>query len=414
MASRLAVRVTKDAQRQIRGGHPWVYDSSITSEPDGVAGDLAVVFDDSRKFVAIGLYDPASPIRIKVLHHGKPRQVDDAFWRERLTAALERRRELVGSEHTTGYRWVHGENDGMPGFIADRFGDVIVVKLYSAAWFPHLDTIVSLIDELAAPTSIVLRLSRNLQRTDDTNPDGIGLADGDLLHGEPITAPVTFLEHDLTFEADVIRGQKTGFFLDQRDNRARVRAMSAGARVLDVFSSSGGFSVNAAAGGATSVHSIDISAGAIAAAQRNMTLNRGLPAVAACLHDVTVADAMDTMQRMVDRSRQFDLVVVDPPSFASRQDQVDGALRAYGKLAGLAVRLVRPGGHLLQASCSSRVDEERFVATVRRAAHEQRRPLEHERIHGHAIDHPIGFREGAYLNAIVAEVGVEATVDGAV
>src|SRR6478752_6139107 len=142
MASRLAVRVTKDAQRQIRGGHPWIYDSSITSEPDGSVGDLAVIFDEHRKFVAIGLYDPTSPIRIKVLHHGKPRQIDDDFWRERLSTALERRSELA--PHTTGYRWVHGENDGMPGFIADRFDDVVVLKLYSAAWFPYLDSIVSL------------------------------------------------------------------------------------------------------------------------------------------------------------------------------------------------------------------------------------------------------------------------------
>jgi 23S rRNA (cytosine1962-C5)-methyltransferase len=401
MGSRLAVRVTKDALRQIRGGHPWVYDSSITSEPDGAAGDLAVVFDEHRKFAAIGLYDPGSPIRIKVLHRGRPTPIDETFWRDRLVTALERRGDLVDSRDTTGYRWINGENDGMPGCIVDRFADVVVMKLYSAAWVPHLPTILELIERLAAPRSVVLRWSRNLQRD-----PSVGAHDGEVVAGEPIEGPVPFLEHGLTFEADVIRGQKTGFFLDQRDNRARVRSMAAGARVLDVFSASGGFSVSAAAGGARSVHSVDISPGAIEAARRNMALNAHLPEVKACQHDTTVGDAVATMQRMVDRRRTFDVVVVDPPSFASRQDQVDGALRAYGRLAGLAVRLVRPGGHLLQASCSSRVDEQRFVATVRKSAHQQHRPLLHERTYGHAVDHPIGFREGAYLKALTAEVGV--------
>ena len=135
----MAVRVTRDAQRQIRAGHPWVFDRAITSvSHDGTAGDLAVVFDADRAFVAIGLYDPDSPIRVRVLHHGRPTPIDAAFWAQRLGTALAHRRPLEESGDTTGYRVVHGENDGLPGLVIDRYDDTYVAKIYTAAWLPHL------------------------------------------------------------------------------------------------------------------------------------------------------------------------------------------------------------------------------------------------------------------------------------
>ncbi|CAB5064372.1 MAG: methyltransferase [Actinobacteria bacterium] len=403
---RLAVRVTKDAARQIRGGHPWVFNNSITSlKPGGKAGDLAVIFDERREFMAIGLYDPDSAISIKILHHGKPVQIDSSFWTQRLTAAQELRLGAFDPTHTTGYRCVHGENDSLPGLVLDRYADTYVLKLYSAAWFPHLEQILSSIAEVFDPTAVVLRLARGLQ-----NPGqqflfrGAALRDGVALFGELPEQAVAFIENDLRFEADVIHGQKTGFFLDQRDNRARVRSLAQGSRVLDVYCCTGGFSVNAAAGAAALVHSVDISAAAIDSAKRNMARNAGRAAVRACTHQVSVGDAMTVMSQMIEAGRLFDMVIVDPPSFASKQDQIDGALRAYGKLTELAVRLLNSGGMLVQASCSARVTSEQFMEAVGDAAYRSGVQLDGISHTTHAIDHPDTFPQGAYLKAIFARV----------
>jgi 23S rRNA (cytosine1962-C5)-methyltransferase len=216
---------------------------------------------------------------------------------------------------------------------------------------------------------------------------------------------VRFQEHGLTFEADVVRGQKTGHFLDQRDNRGRVRDLSRGARVLDVFSCTGGFSVHAAAGGATAVHSIDTSPFAITAAKRNMALNADDRDVRACSHEVTTGDAFAVMEQLTRDRRRFDLVVIDPPSFAQNAASVDRAITAYARLTTLGLALVERGGVLFQASCSSRVGEADFVRTVHRAAAVAGYDLDEIARTGHPLDHPVHvdtFPEGRYLKAIVA------------
>lgn len=399
VVSRLAVRVTRDAARQIQGGHPWIFDRSIVSvRPGGSAGDLAVVFDDQRRFMAIGLYDPASPIRIKVLHAGSPTPVDDSFWLGRLGDASALRSGLRADASTTAFRWVHGENDRLPGLVLDRYDDTTVLKAYSAAWAPHLDAVVAAAQQVMPSERVVMRLARNVAREVGGTEAATALV-GDLPPG-----PVGFVENGLRFEADLVRGQKTGHFLDQRDNRLRVRALSARTRVLDVYSCTGGFSVNAAAGGAVSVHSVDASPGAIATARSNMALNQALATVRSCRHDQTVGDAMRTMQAMAARGQRFDLVVVDPPSFASRKDQVGAALRAYGRLTDLALDLLEPGGTLVQASCSARVTAHEFFDVVETTARRRGVMLVQETRTAHAVDHPVGFPEGAYLKSVFATV----------
>ncbi|HTO00404.1 MAG TPA: class I SAM-dependent rRNA methyltransferase [Microthrixaceae bacterium] len=407
---RLAVRVTKDAVRQIKGGHPWVFDKSVTSvKPEGVAGDLAVVFDDRRQFIAVGLYDPDSPIRIKILHHGKPKTIDAEFWHERLSAARDIRLAAFDTSRTNGYREVHGENDGLPSLILDRYDDVHVLKLYSEAWLPHLDGLIPAIETVFEPRSLVLRLSRGMKQSarhagPNSRKPVTAAGDGSTLIGDVPDGLVRFVENGLRFEADVIRGQKTGHFLDQRDNRARVRRLAQGLKVLDVYSCSGGFSVNAAAGAARLVHSVDISEAAIASAKRNMSLNASRPAVRACSHQVAVGDAMTVMSQMIDAGRTFDMVVVDPPSFASKQSQVEGALRAYGRLTELACRLLEPGGRLVQASCSARVTADEFHVGVVESAYRAGFVLADISETGHGVDHPIGFAQGGYLKATFATV----------
>lgn len=399
-AKRLAVRVTPDALRHIRSGHPWVYDHSVVSTSHtGAMGDLAVVFDSERKFAAIGLWDPSSPIRLKVLHHGRPVTIDRAFWTARLAAALAVREPLTARADTDGYRVVNGENDGMPGLVLDRYDRTLVLKLYTAAWVPHLADALAAVDELLHPEAVVLRLARNIPA------DALhGLEEGDALLGVPPTDPVLFRECGLTFEADVVHGQKTGHFLDQRDNRMLVGREAEGAKVLDVFASTGGFTVHAAAGGAAAITAIDLSAPTLEVAARNLAHNAHLPNVAACSYTAVVADAFREMETYVKQGRKYDIVVIDPPSFAQRQHEVTRALAAYAKLTDLGVRLVQRGGLLVQCSCSSRVTTEDFQVTVAHAAARADRPLEIVRTTAHAIDHPVTFTEGAYLKAVFARL----------
>jgi 23S rRNA (cytosine1962-C5)-methyltransferase len=399
-ARNLAVRVTKDAGRQIRGGHPWVFDGSITSvKGEGTAGDLAVIFDGDRKFMAVGLYDPISPLRIRVLHRGRPLTIDREFWRLRLSQALDRRGDLVRSERTTAWRWVHGENDGMPGLVLDRYDATIVLKLYTAAWIPHLAEVIEVLHRDFAVRSVVLRLSRAVQ-SGDTH----GLLDGMTVLGEDPAGPIAFRENGLAFTADVVRGQKTGHFLDQRDNRQRVLKLAAGASVLDVFCCTGGFSVHAAAGGAASVHSVDRSRHALAATERHLALNRDIAEVGSCRHRCSLGDAFDVMADLVANGEGYDLVVVDPPSFAVRAGDVPRALAAYGRLTDLALDLVQPGGTLVQASCSARVPEGEFFDLVEERARLHGSRLRNPVRAGAPLDHPVGFPEGAYLKALLSTV----------
>ena len=397
---RLALRVSPAAERAIRSGHPWVFDKAIRQQNvDGSPGDLAVIFDRKNRFLAIGLYAPASPIRVRILAHGQPAQIDADWFMYKVETAAEQRLPLLQT-NTTGYRLVHGENDGLPGLVIDRYGETLVLKLYTTAWVPHLRDVLRAVTAVLPPKRIVLRLSRFVQRQE---ADLYGLFDGQLLWGQPVRNDgVLFLENGLYFEADVVHGQKTGFFLDQRNNRARVEKLAAGKRVLNVFAYTGGFSLYAARGGAKEVVSLDLSQPALANAMRNFKLNRAHEAVAAADHELLVGDAFLTMQQLIANKRRFEMVIIDPPAFAKRQDEVERALTAYGRLVRLGLKLLRPGGVLVMASCTSRVTADQFFELVHKTALGVGRPLQEIERTGHALDHPIGFPEGAYLKCLFA------------
>lgn len=399
MATRLALRVTPAAQRALASGHPWLFDQSITSQSgEGRPGDLAVIFDDRRRFLAIGLYDPASPLRVRILQHGAPAPIDRAWLAGRLAAAAARRSSLAAGD-TTGYRLVHGENDGLPGLVIDRYESTLVLKLYTLAWIPWLERLLEVVAALAPWQAIVLRLTRAVA----ARPDFLyGLADGAVLAGDLPNGPVLFSENGLRFEADVVRGQKTGFFLDQRDNRARVETLAAGRRTLNVFAYTGGFSVYAARGRAPEVVSVDLSAPALAAAEHNFDLNRRLPAIAAARHRLLAGDAFVVLHGLRQQGRRFDLVIVDPPAFAKAAGEVTAALHAYRRLTKLALGVAEPGAVMVLASCSSRVPAPAFFDAVHTAAAEAGRPLREIERTGHALDHPIAFPEGAYLKCLFA------------
>jgi 23S rRNA (cytosine1962-C5)-methyltransferase len=386
----LRLRVTAAAETAVRGGHPWVFAGSIREQNrPGETGELAAIYDRKDRFLAIGWYDAESPIRLRVLHIGKPVQLDAAWWRGRLAQSLARRTGLV-SEQTDGLRLIHGESDGWPGLVLDRYGEVLVLKLYSAAWFPHLTQVTGLLMDALRPASLLLRLSRNIQPAARAR----SLEDGQLLAGHEVSGPVTFRENGLSFEADALRGQKTGFFLDQRENRALVGGLAAGRDVLNAFSFSGGFSLYAARGGAKSVTDLDISPHALAAARRNFALNQTEANVARCRHETVQANAFEWLAG--NTTREFDLIVLDPPSLARREAERAGAIRAYQSLARMALGHLRPEGWLVACSCSAHVSAEEFFQAVRTAAH----GLEEWRTTGHPSDHPAGFPEARYLKAI--------------
>lgn len=401
-AKRISLRVVPQAERSIRNGHPWLYSNSIEEQGhEGAPGDVGVVFDRKRRFLAIGLYDPTSPIRLRVLHHGDPIKIDDAFFASRLAAAAEKRKVFADPARplTDGYRLVNGESDGFPGLVVDRYADTLVAKLYTPAWIPHLASIVAGLRAVRPHERLVLRLNRAMQKT----PDFLhGLKDGQILHGPELSGPVVFSENGLRFEAEPVVGQKTGFFLDQRDNRARVEAISRDQDVLNVFSYTGGFTVYAARGGALSVTSVDISSPAMDATDRNLALNKSDRNVARCRHDAVVQDAFAALEEMASQERRFGVVILDPPMFAQSSAQVGAALSNYQRLTRLGLELLEPGGTLVQASCSNRVPAETFFQAVEDAARAFRRPLTEIRCTGHAADHPVAFEGGSYLKCIFA------------
>ena len=398
-ATRLRLRITAAAESAVRSGHPWVFsDSVLESNRAGQTGELAVIYDRKDRFLAVGLFDPDSPIRVRILHAGKPQTIDHAWWQARLEQAIARRRDWFDAQ-TTGYRLIHGESDGWPGLVLDRYDTTLVLKLYTAAWLPRLDETLSLLKENVPCERVVLRLSRNIQAVAERRAPP--RRDGEIIFSKQaetvLGAPVVFLESGLRFEADVLRGQKTGFFLDQRENRREVETLVRRRRVLNAFSFSGGFSVYAARGGATAVTDLDISAHALAAAKRNFALNKNFPGVVACHHDTAQGDAFDWLAAS---KAKFDLVVLDPPSLAKRATEREGALRAYERLATLGIARLASGGILVAGSCSAHVPAEEFFEVIRRAAAKSGRKFAELKTARHPPDHRATFKEGEYLKVI--------------
>ena len=387
----LRLRIASTAEWKVRSGHPWIFADSIKSQNRaGTMGELAVVYDKWDNFLAIGLFDPYSPLRVRVLHTGKPQTLDQTWWTGRFNDALKLRATMFNAA-TTGYRCIHGESDGWPGLVLDRFGDTAVLKLYSAVWFGQTDRVTALVREHLPIQRLVVRLSRNIQRLAAQE----NIADGSILFGQRVAEPVLFRENGLLFEADVLKGQKTGFFLDQRENRVRVGELAHGRSVLNTFSFSGGFSVYAARAGATSVTDLDISAHALEAAERNFRHNSA--STGDCRQEIVKADAFDWLKQT---RRQFGMVVLDPPSFAKKESERKGALEAYARLAGLGIQRVEPGGVLVAASCSAHISADEFFATVRSAARQSARKFTELETTGHPADHPAKFPEALYLKCI--------------
>jgi 23S rRNA (cytosine1962-C5)-methyltransferase len=380
--------------RSLAHRHPWVFSGAIaqvTGNPQ--PGDTVDVLAHDGAFLARAAFSPASQIRARAWSFDRDEAIDDDFFRRRIASAIARREPIPGLP-ARACRVVHGEADGLPGLIVDRYQDVLVMQCLSAGTERWRSAVLAALRDTLAPHAIVERSDADVRALEDL-PPRVGV-----LHGN-LPDPLEIEEHGLRYRIDVLHGQKTGFYLDQRDNRAGIARLARDRDVLNCFCYSGGFTLNALAGGARSVLSVDSSADALALAQENVRLN-DFPSGLAHWAE---ADVFAYLRLLRDQARNFDLIVLDPPKFAPTAQHAEKAARAYKDINLLAFKMLRPGGLLATFSCSGGVSAELFRKIVAGAALDARVDA---RIVGHfhaAPDHPValGFPEGEYLKGLLLQ-----------
>lgn len=388
-------------ERSLMRHHPWIFAGAIAKvQGKPASGSTVLVMSDSGKFIGRAAYSPNSQIRARIWSWDEQEPIDHAFFKRKIAMALEHRRRWI--KNTTAIRLIFGEADGLPGLVVDQYEDTLVVQFLSAGvefWKE------ALIDVLKQQTGCV----RIYERSDAAVREREGLLQTKgLIWGEPPAGAVTATENGIRYKIDVLEGHKTGFYIDQRDNRALVAELSAGKRVLNMFSYTGGFSLAALKGGALSVTSVDSSGDALAMAKDQAALN-GFDENKAEWVD---ADAFDTLRKYRTEGRKFDVVVLDPPKFAPSAQHLPRAKRAYKDINRTAMQLLEPGGLLLTFSCSGAMNLELFEDVISSASMEASTHLNDSRggfrilkILSSGLDHPklASFPEGDYLKGLLLE-----------
>ncbi|MEM9492724.1 MAG: class I SAM-dependent rRNA methyltransferase [Myxococcota bacterium] len=426
-----AIELGKDLRRSIRRGHPWIFNRAVAGEVRALAAGQLVRVVYRGRDVAVGFVDPRGAIAVRILEvieagrgagrgasqdDGGPRVGSEPWVRARVAAAVACRQAAGLFAVTDAVRLIHGENDFLPGLVVDLYGDTAVVVCDGVAaaafWQPRLSAVLDGLDRTGLAVSRMWARAvdgrsggrsggrKGSRRGSRGEGHGGGRGAGVAIRGEPPGRAIVIAEHGARLASDVRQGQKTGLFLDQRGNRRRVRDLAEGAEVLNLFAYTGGFSVQAALGGARRVTSVDRAAPAMAAARDNFELSGIDPAP----HRFAAADCFEFL---ANDDRQYELVIVDPPSFASSQRARERALGAYRQLNTLALAAVARGGWLLSASCSSHVTTGDLLEVLGQAGQASRRAVQVVEIRGTEPDHPIrpGFPEGDYLSAVLLRVG---------
>ncbi len=395
MSAQLILQSGKE--RSLYRRHPWIFAGSVERLAGRARPGDTVEVVAGKRVLAKAAWSPESQIRARVWSFDADEIVDNAFFKRRVAAAVARRvalPELVGQQ---GLRLIHAESDGLPGVIADRYGDTVVLQLTSAGAEKWRAAIA---DALSAATGC----ARIYERSDSEvrGLEGLEPRTG-WLRGEAPAGEIVIEEHGVTMAVDIVGGHKTGFYLDQRDNRRLLKELSAGRRVLNCFCYTGGFSLQALAGGATAVVSIDSSEPALAQARANLALNPQLDAGRA---EWRGANVFDELRRLKTADETFDLIVLDPPKFAPSASHADRAARAYKDINLLGCKLLNPGGLLMTYSCSGGIGLELFQKIVAGAALDSGRDARIvKRLQG-AADHPVdlAFPEGEYLKGLLVQV----------
>ena len=384
-------------ERSVMRRHPWIFEGAVAHlKGRARAGDTVDVLADNGRPLGRAAFSPHSQIRARMWSFDAEETIDHAFFKRRVAAAVAARAALPELADQQGLRLIHGESDGLPGVIADRYGETVVLQLNSAGAEKWREALVAALLQATGCARVFERSDSDVRGL-----EGLEARTGALFGGEP--DQIVIGEHGIRLEVDIRGGHKTGFYLDQRENRRLVRALAAGRSVLNCFCYTGGFSLQALAGGAASALSIDSSGPALAGARRNLALNPQLDAARAEWRD---ADVFEELRALKKAGARFDLIVLDPPKFAPSAAHADRAARAYKDINLLGFRLLNPGGLLMTYSCSGGIGLELFQKIVAGAASDAGADARILRRLSAAPDHPVAlaFPEGEYLKGLLCQV----------
>lgn len=387
-SSPVVLRLNRDLVRTIKRGHPWVYADALRELPSAPPGTQAILLDNKKgQPIARGIYDPECPVALRICETDPNTKLDDRWVERRLRTAIELRKRAF-DEQTTGYRLINGEGDAMPGLVVDVYNGHAVMKLDGEGPCGFWN---------AEPIGMLLARECNLNGVYERFKERRAI--GRALVGREPNGPVWFLEHGLSFSADLVHGQKTGFFLDQRENRHIIRTFARETRVLNLFSYTGGFTIAAGVGMASNVTSVDVAPAAVEAAKEHW-LRNGLSASG---HDGVVADVFDYLTAAAAERQKWNLVILDPPSFAPNRESVPKAIRAYQNAVEAAARVTAKQGILAAASCSSHVDLAMFLECCEEGISKARRQGTVLNIGGLPVDHPtpLALPEFRYLKFVL-------------
>lgn len=390
--NRPSLHLQPGRSRRLRAGHPWVFSNEIVMDAAAKAlppGSVASVIDAGGERLGVGTFNPHSLIAVRLLSRNADVAIDQAFMADRLRRAVSLRDTLFGRPF---YRLIHAEADGLPGLIVDRYGDVIAVQANTAGMESLLPMILAALDEVLAPRVVVLQNDSAVRKLE-------GLELYHRIEKGELSGPVELEENGARFLADLVDGQKTGWFFDQRDNRAAVAALAKGRSVVDFYTYAGGFAVQAARAGATRVVAVDRSEASLALASRSAELN-GVKI------EAVRAEAYAEMERLANAGQRFGVVVADPPAFVKSKKDLAAGSKGYRKMTKLAAALVEPSGFLLVASCSHHMNPEAFADEVRHGLSLAGRSGRILRSAGAASDHPLHphLPESAYLKALLFQL----------
>jgi len=392
------ITLKKGREKPLLRRHPWVFSGAVASvQGDPQPGDTIAVLSTNGQFLAWGAYSPQSQIRARIWSWEERDTIDIDFLKTKIQAAIKLREEWINPQTTNAYRMVHAESDGLPGLIVDRYDNVLVLQILSAGMEHWRVEIINILNELMDPEAIHERSDVAVREL-----EGLPLRTGTVFGSLP-QQPMLIKENDLNFFVNLETGQKTGFYLDQRDNRLFCQRIAQGKSILNCFAFTGGFTAYALAGGANSVLSVDSSEEALRLARENMTGNQ-LPGEKC---EWIVGDVFEELRTLRDRGRQFDMVILDPPKFAPTAAQAKKAARGYKDINLYGFKLLKPGGLLMTFSCSGGIDPGFFQKIVADAALDAGVIAQILFRLSQAPDHPtnLAFPEGTYLKGLMARVG---------
>jgi 23S rRNA (cytosine1962-C5)-methyltransferase len=390
----------KGREKALLRRHPWIFSGAVldvAGDPD--SGETVGIFSHHGQFLAWGAYSPQSQIRARIWTWDETEPIDKEFFGNRVRQAVALREQWVNSSETSAYRLIHAESDRLPGLVVDRYNDTLVMQILSAGIERWREAVIAALSELLNPACIFERSDVAVRELEGL-PERIGIAAGALP-----SQPMALVENGLKFKVDLVTGQKTGFYLDQRDNRQICREIARGKKVLNCFGFTGGFTVYSLAGGAKSVLSIDSSEEAIEMAKENVALN-GQPEERC---EWIVGDVFEELRTLRDKAEAFDLVILDPPKFAPTASQAQKAARGYKDINLYAFKLLKPGGILMTFSCSGGIDMNFFQKIVADAALDAEVNAKILYRLSQSPDHPthLAFPEGSYLKGLVVGISGE-------